>query len=252
VSSGRRSGARAGERAGGRRAAGRRPGDSGTRAAIGDAARAQFADFGYHGATIRGIAAAAEVDPALVHHYYGTKEALFAAAMRMPVVPSEVLTAALSNRPPDESGIGAHLVRTALTIWESAGVKDTFLGLLRSAVTSEQASVMLREFISDTILATVARATGLDEQWSPAEAEFRASLVATQMLGLALTRLVLGLPAVADASVDELAATVGPSIDRYLTGDIGLPARPSHRKRAARRAPAAQATPAARAAPAAR
>jgi len=220
-------------RTSGRRTAGRRPGDSGTRAAIGEAARAQFADFGYHGATIRGIAAAADVDPALIHHYYGTKEALFADAMRLPVVPSEMLTAALANRP-DDSGLGAHLVRTALTLWESAEVKETFLGLLRSAVTSEQAGVMLREFIADTILATVAKATGLDKQWSPAEAEFRATLVATQMLGLALTRLVLGLPGVAEVSVNELAAAVGPSVDRYLTGDIGVPARASRRKRPAR------------------
>jgi AcrR family transcriptional regulator len=204
----------------GRRAAGRRPGDSGTRAAIGEAARAQFADFGYHGATIRGIAAAADVDPALIHHYYGTKEALFADAMRLPAVPSELLAAAIANRP-DDSDLGAHMVRTALTVWESAGVKDTFVGLLKSAVTSEQASIMLREFIADTILTTVAKATGLDKQWSPAEAKFRATLVATQMLGLALTRLVLRLPGVADVSVDELATAVGPTVDRYLTGDIG-------------------------------
>jgi hypothetical protein len=87
-------------------------------------------------------------------------------------------------------------------------------------VTSEQASVMLREFIADTILTTVAKATGLDKRWSRAEAELRASLVATQMLGLAFTRLVLGLPGVAEVSVDELATAVGPSVDRYLTGDI--------------------------------
>ena len=211
--------------AGPRRASGRRAGDSGTREAIGEAARAQFADLGYHGATIRGIAAAAEVDPALVHHYYGTKEALFAAAMRLPVIPSEVLTAALSGPAAEGQGFGAHLVRTALTLWESDGIKETFLGLLRSAVTSEQASVMLREFISDTILSTVARVAGLDRQASPAEAEYRVTMVATQMLGLGLTRLVLGLPAAAGASVDELAATVGPSVERYLRGDIDLPAR---------------------------
>jgi AcrR family transcriptional regulator len=209
---------------GGRRTAGRRPGDSGTRAAIGEAARAQFAEFGYHGATIRGIAAAAGVDPALVHHYYGTKEALFAAAMRIPVVPSEVLTAALANRQEGDVGLGAHLVRTALTLWESDGIKDTFLGLMRSAVTSDQASVMLREFISDTILAAVARATGLDKRWSPAEAELRVTLVASQILGLALTRLVIGLPAVAAASVEDLATSVGPSVERYLIGDIGVSA----------------------------
>jgi AcrR family transcriptional regulator len=218
----------------GRRAGGRRAGDSGTREAIGDAARAQFADHGYHGATIRGIAAAAGVDPALVHHYYGTKEALFAAAMRIPVIPSEVLTAALSGREPGGPGLGAHLVRTALTLWESDGIKDTFVGLLRSAVTSDQASVMLREFISDSILGTVARLTGLDQQRGPAEAEYRAAMVATQMLGLALTRLVLGLPTVVSASVDELAATVGPSVERYLTGDIELPPRVIRARRPSR------------------
>jgi AcrR family transcriptional regulator len=210
---------------GGRRAGGRRAGDSGTREAISEAARAQFADFGYHGATIRGIAAAAEVDPALVHHYYGTKEALFAAAMRIPVIPSEVLTAALSSHAADGQGFGAHLVRTALTLWESAGIRETFLGLLRSAVTSDQASVMLREFMSDSILSTIARFTGHDGQTNPAEAEYRAAMVATQMIGLALARLVLGLPAVTGASIDELAATVGPSVERYLSGDIELPAR---------------------------
>jgi AcrR family transcriptional regulator len=213
------------QRGRGRRAGGRRAGDSGTRAAIAEAARSQFADFGYHGATIRGIAAAAEVDPALVHHYYGTKEALFAAAMRIPVIPSEVLTAALSGRAADGQGFGAHLVRTALTLWETAGIKETFLGLLRSAVTSDQAAVMLREFISDSILATIARFTGNDRQTNPAEAEYRAAMVATQMLGLGLARLVLGLPAVTGASIDELAASVGPSIERYLSGDIDLPAR---------------------------
>lgn len=222
---------------------GRRAGDSGTREAIAEAARAQFATRGYHGATIRGIAAAAEVDPALVHHYYGTKEALFAAAMRLPVVPSEVLTAALTpaDGAPAGPGFGAHLVRTALTMWESDELKETFLGLLRSAVTSEQASVMLREFISDSILGTVARVAGLGKKGSPAEADYRAAMVATQMLGLALTRLVLGLPAVAEASVDELAATVGPSVERYLSGEIDLPARLSRRTRLVR--PVQQARP---------
>jgi hypothetical protein len=84
---------------------------------------------------------------------------------------------------------------------------------------------MLREFMSDSILGTVARVAGLGRPPSQAEAEYRAAMVATQMLGLALTRLLLGLPAVAGASVDELAATVGPSVERYLYGEIELPAR---------------------------
>ena len=104
-------------------------------------------------------------------------------------------------------------------------MNETFLGLFRSAVTSDQAAVMLREFIADSILGTIARVSGLRERASDAETDYRISLVASQMLGLALTRLVLGLPAIAGASIEELAASVGPTVERYLTGDIALPDR---------------------------
>ena len=208
--------------AGGRAGGGRRPGDSGTREAISQAARAQFAERGYHGATIRSIAAAAGVDPALVYHFYESKESLFAAAMRVPVVPSEVLSRALSGT---GGGRGETLVRTALAMWESPELKEPFLGLFRSAVTSDRAAVMLREFIADSILATLARVTGLTTRVSAAEADYRVALAATQMLGLALTRLVLGIPQMAQASIDELAASAGPGVDRYLFGDIVIPER---------------------------
>ncbi|HET9896918.1 MAG TPA: TetR family transcriptional regulator [Streptosporangiaceae bacterium] len=203
---------------------GRRAGDSGTSEAILEAARGQFAEHGYRGATIRAIASAAGVDPALVHHFYGTKEALFAAAMRMPVVPSQVLAAALGDMP--DGPRGEHLVRTALTLWESDGIRETFEGLLRSAVTSDHAAAMLREFMADSILGTIARVSGLTTLGSSTdEVQYRVAMVASQMLGLALIRLVLKLPMVAGASVDELAATIGPAVERYLTGDIALPAR---------------------------
>jgi AcrR family transcriptional regulator len=195
---------------------GRRAGDSGTREAILTASRAQFAEHGYDGATIRAIARAAGVDPALVHHYYGGKENLFAAAMQLPVIPSEVITAALTRRDPGES-LGTHLVRTALSVWESAEVRDAFQTMLRSAMTSDHAAATLREFITDAILRPVASAAdgGVAER-----TPFRASLVATQMLGLAVSRYVLRFEPVAAASTDELAVAVGPTIDRYLTGDI--------------------------------
>jgi len=197
---------------------GRRTGDSGTREAIIAAARAQFAEHGYDGATIRAIAAAAAVDPALVHHFYGSKERLFAAAMQLPFVPSEIITAALAeiaDRPGESAG--EHMVRSALALWETAEVRGALTGLLRSALTSEQAAVMLREFLADAILKPVASVVaGADPDSTP----FRASLVATQMLGLAITRYVLQLGPVAAASTDELAAAVGPAIERYLAGDI--------------------------------
>jgi AcrR family transcriptional regulator len=195
---------------------GRRAGDSGTREAILQAAREQFAERGYEGGTIRAIAAAAGVDPALVHHFYGTKERLFAAAMQLPFVPSEAITAALAERP---AGLpaGVYLVHTALALWDSPGVRDAFVGILRSALTSDQAAAMLREFVSQAILAPVASLAGGTD---PGQTPFRTGLVGSHMLGLALARYVLQLPAVATADADTLAAAIGPTIDRYLTGDL--------------------------------
>jgi AcrR family transcriptional regulator len=254
------------------RRTGRRTGDSGTREAILAAARTRFGDHGYAGATIRAIAADAGVDPALVHHFFGTKERLFAAAMRLPVIPGELISAALAPgaRDPGRS-LGEHLLRTVLGAWAVDEVRETFLGLMRSAVTSEQAAAMLREFATDSILdrlAEVAGAAGVagvagasggfdaagalyaseapdtadtdgasDSNGAPdtdgaagvpgaadadgfAEADFRAALVASQVLGLALTRFVLRLEPLAAASQDDLAAAIGPTLERYLTGQI--------------------------------
>jgi AcrR family transcriptional regulator len=217
---GARGGASAGRaRRGSQPRTGRRAGDSGTRAAILDSARRQFAANGYESATIRAIAADASVDPALVHHFYGSKERLFAAAMQLPVVPSEMITAALADgaRPPGVS-VGEHIARSALTLWEAPGVRESFQGLLRSAVTSEQAAAMLREFLTEAILGPVASVAG---QADPGGASFRASMVATQMLGLAIARYLLQLDPVATASREQLVAAVGPVIDRYLTGALG-------------------------------
>ena len=141
------------------RRSGRRGGDSGTRDAILAAARTRFGDLGYDRTTIRGIAADAGVDAALVHHFYGSKEQLFAAAMRLPVNPREVLDAALAPgaRGQDQT-LGEHLLRTVLGVWEVAEIRATFLGLLRSAPTSEQAVIMLREFLAGAIIGPLAAA----------------------------------------------------------------------------------------------
>ena len=198
---------------------GRRGGDSGTRAAILDAARKRFAAHGYGGATIRGIAADAGVDPALVHHFFGTKERLFAAAVRLPVVPGELIGSALAAGAGDPgSSLGEHLVLTALAAWDIAEIRDTFLGLLRSAATSEQALIMLREFVTEAI---VGRLSAAADTADPAQARYRAALVASQVVGLGIARQVLGLEPLAKAGRAELAAAVGPTLDRYLSGDLG-------------------------------
>jgi AcrR family transcriptional regulator len=201
---------------------GRRGGDSGTREAILDAARKRFAGHGYDGATIRGIAADAGVDPALVHHFYGTKERLFAAAMRLPVVPGELISAALAAGAADPgASLGEHMVQVALGAWDVAEIRDMFLGLLRSAATSEQALIMLREFVTEAI---VGRLSAAAQTADPAQARYRAALVASQVVGLGLARQVIGLEPLTRAGRDELAAAIGPTLDRYLTGDLGSPA----------------------------
>jgi AcrR family transcriptional regulator len=162
------------------------------------------------------------VDAALVHHFYGTKDQLFAAAMRLPVNPREVLDAALAPgaRGPGES-LGEHLLRTVLGVWEVAEIRATFLGLLRSAPTSEQAVVMLREFLAGAILGPLTQAAREAAPGAaPQDAGYRAALVASQVLGLGLTRYVLEVEPLTQAGSAELIAAIAPNLDRYLSGDL--------------------------------
>lgn len=201
---------------------GRRAGENRTREAILDAARRRFGAQGYDGTTIRGIAADAGVNPALVHHFYGTKERLFAAAMRLPVVPGEIITTVLGaerERLGPEFGqrVGEILTGTMLRIWDVADIRTAFLGLLRAAATTDQGVAMLREFVTSTILTGLVQAAGLSDD---AEARFRATLVASQVVGLGFARYVLALEPLASASAEDLVAAIGPTMQRYLTADL--------------------------------
>jgi AcrR family transcriptional regulator len=207
----------------GPRRPGRRAGESRTREAILDAARRSFSEHGYDGATIRGIAAAADVNPALVHHFYGTKERLFAAAMELPVLPSEILVGALGAARERlgedfEAHVGEVLIGTMLRAWDVIEVRAAFLGLLRTAATTDQGLAMLREFVTSTILVSMVRAAGLGDD---ALGRYRAALVASQVVGLGFTRYLLRLEPIASASIEDLVGAIGPAVQRYLTGDIG-------------------------------
>ncbi len=202
---------------------GRRAGESGTRVSILQASRRAFAEHGYDGATIRGIASAAGVDPALVHHYFGTKERLFVEAVGFPEVPSEMLASVVAAGP-DEAGEA--IVRIVLGIWERPESRAQGLALLRSAVTNEEAARMLRGFVSNAILGTVATLAR-----SP-EAEFRAALVGAQIVGVGIARYVVEIEPLASAAVDEIVAAIGPTVQRYLTGDLGAPRRRRRRANA--------------------
>jgi AcrR family transcriptional regulator len=175
-----------------------------TRAAILAAARERFAADGYDRATIRTIAAAAGIDPSMVMRYYGSKEGLFAAAAEF-----ELGLPELAEMPRQE--VGAWAAAYFLTRWED---DDTLQALLRAGVTNEAAAERLRGIFTEQITAAVARVAP-----PGADAVARAGLVSSQMLGLALTRYVLRLPPVATMSRDELVRWVGPTLQRYLTGE---------------------------------
>lgn len=190
---------------------GRRRGNSGTREAILAAARDRFAAEGYARATIRTIAAAAAVDPALVHHYFGTKQELFTAALDLPVDIPRALAEVLSGDPHD---VGERLVRRFLAEWDGPEARSALTALLRTAVTSEQVADMAREFMVGELLGRAVRA--LD----PPHGAWRTTLVASQLLGLAMGRYVLRIEPLASADAETLAATLGPTVQRYLTGEL--------------------------------
>jgi AcrR family transcriptional regulator len=196
---------------------GRRPGESGTRDAILEAARREFGQHGYDRATIRGVARGAGVDPALVHYFFGAKAELFAAAMELPVNPAELAQTLLAGEP---ERIGERLIATFLSVWDHGDNRDVFIGLLRSAVTDEQAATLLREFATRELFGRVAAALGTPD------AELRANLVFSQIFGLAIARYILRIEPLASTPGQTVAATVGPTIQRYITGDLDPTARP--------------------------
>jgi AcrR family transcriptional regulator len=171
------------------------------------AARSHFAEVGYEGGTVRGIAAAAKVDPALVLHYFGSKEGVFRAAMDFPIDPAEFIPHLLA---PGLDGLGERLTRFFLDTWDSPAGQP-LLGLIRSVVGNESAAAMMREFISREVLGRLARALQVDQP------ELRASLAASSLIGLAMVRYVVRLEPLASASSDQIARWVGPTIRRYLT-----------------------------------
>jgi AcrR family transcriptional regulator len=190
---------------------GRRPGPNRTRSAILGAARRAFAARGYEAVSVRAVAREAGVDPALVHRFFGTKEALFVAAMELRVSPSEMVGSVLAEGPDD---VGRRLVARFVAVMDDGRSFAPFLALIRGAVTNEQAAAMLREFITREVLGRVAAAA------SPDAPELRASLAGSQVVGLAIARYVVRVPPLAGADPATVVACVGPTIQHYLTGPL--------------------------------
>ena len=189
---------------------GRRPGATSTRDDILDAARTTFGEVGYERATIRGIAAAAGVDPALIHHYFGSKEELFIAALELPINPADAIRAVLAE---GVDGAGERMVRFFLSVWDAPDNQPALMSMLRAALTNDQAFAAFREFAGRAIIGAVA------ETLPGPEAALRASLIGAHMMGIAVLRYVGRIEPLASATVEDVVALVGPRIQSYLTGE---------------------------------
>ncbi|MBG0562812.1 TetR/AcrR family transcriptional regulator [Actinoplanes aureus] len=194
------------------RRTGRRPGNPDTREAILAAARSAFAEKGYDGASIRAIATGAGVDPALVHHYFGTKDKLFLATMNSPIDPIDIITEATDG---DRDEIGVRFVRAFLRMWDGPRGAAA-VALLRSVVGTEWTTKLFREFIITQVLRRAVPRLGLD----PAEASLRVTLAASHLVGLAMARYVIKVEPLASVPSETLVAAIGPTVQRYLTEDL--------------------------------
>jgi AcrR family transcriptional regulator len=189
---------------------GRRPGASGTREAILLAARERFAEVGYDRATIRAIAVQAGVDPALVMHFFGSKQQLFLAAIELTINPADVVPALLEG---GLDGIGERFAGLYLGIWESPETRDGLTGIMRSALTHEDAAAMLRGFLGSEVLGRLAPSLPGDD------AALRVTLAGSHLVGLAMARYVVKVEPLASADLETIVAAVAPAIQRYLAGD---------------------------------
>ena len=189
---------------------GRRPGRPDTKAAILAAARESFAAAGFGGTTIRAIATAAGVDAALVHHYFGSKDDLFVAALALPVDPRAVIGAAVAG-PAEEAA--EKLVRTFLSVWDDPGFQPALLATVRR-ILEPGGDKLIREGFLPVVLIPVGEQLGLDRP------QLRMPLVASQVIGLILARYVVRIEPITSLDVDSLVAIYAPTIQRYLTGDL--------------------------------
>jgi AcrR family transcriptional regulator len=177
-----------------------------TRRAILDSARSHFAARGFDGANLRAISADASIDPAMVKRYFGSKEGLFAAAVQV-----DLQLPDLSGARPGDRGrlLTEHFVRR----WEGDLSDNVLVPLLRSAMTNQKVADHFRPIFTSQVVAM------LEPVVAPDEVRRRAGLIASQMLGLALTRYILALP-VSEQSAEQLVADVAPTVQRYLDGPL--------------------------------
>jgi len=189
---------------------GRRPGNQDTRGQIIAAARQAFAAKGFAGVSMRAIAADAGVDAALIHHYFDSKQQLFLATVALP---TDLLQRLELVGAGDRKDLGERLVRTVLGVWDSE-LQPSLIAAIRTALTDPALTRSIVEFFTLEVVGHVLRRDDLP----PEEANRRAGLVASQVLGLLIGRYVLRLPVLVDRRTEDLVAEVGPTVQRYVDG----------------------------------
>jgi AcrR family transcriptional regulator len=202
---------------------GRRPlGSPDARRAVLDAARELFAELGFERTTMRAVAARAGVDPALIYHYFGDKDGLLFAALQPPEDAAAVfagLTATAARAGADRTGAdrtGEELVRRLIGLWEERPeIREQMAAILRTGLSHDRAAGLLRDILSSFILAALSDVLADDRR------ELRVALIGSHIGGLMLARYILKVPGAAAASPEDLVQAVGPTVQRYLTGDIG-------------------------------
>jgi AcrR family transcriptional regulator len=188
---------------------GRRRGDSGTRQAIIEAARAEFFEHGYTATTIRSVARRAEVDPALIYHYFADKATLFVSTLNLPADPRQIVDEVLGSA----TSPGERLVGGFLAQWETGPGRpgQSFVTMVQAMSSSPEVARGLREFVVDRVWAQVPEA---DEAMS-----WRVMMISSELFGLAWTRYVVGAEPLASADRAEVARQVGPALERLMFGD---------------------------------
>ncbi|WP_326598444.1 TetR/AcrR family transcriptional regulator [Streptomyces sp. NBC_01803] len=184
-------------------------GAPGARDLILDSARTEFAERGYDKASIRAIARGAGVNPALVHHYFGTKEHVFAAAVADAAAPATENLPAATRYPVEE--LGERLTRVFFGVWENPATRRPLLAVVRSAVSNETAAAIFRTFVARQLLGRVT-----DTLDAP-DAELRTELAAAQLIGVAFLRYVFQAEPIAGADAEELIRRVAPVVQHHLT-----------------------------------
>lgn len=187
---------------------GRRTGSPDTKSEILTAAREVFGESGYRQATVRAIAGRAGVDPALIHHYFGNKERLFAASISLPFPPARMVGEVFEG---GVDGAGERLARVFFTVWENEEARASLLGILRTAMGGDERGVKaFREFLLEELKKRIAPLIG------EPDAELRALAVASHLVGIAIVRYVVQIEPLASASIDEIIDLVAPRLQSYV------------------------------------